>query len=127
MRRQQHQFVERWISSIDRKQSLIAVELKFVETTKDPKNQLGVDWSGTFDGGFKFNLTSPSTTVDLNRIKDTLIPTAAILTPDYHNHNGLKVKPPEPSRLRTEPDAFRKPCASSSGSRKRASPASWPA
>lgn len=83
--RQQHQFVERWISSIDRKQSLIAVELKFVETTKDPKNQLGVDWSGTFDGGFKFNLTSPSTTVDLNRIKNTLIPTAAILTPDDVN------------------------------------------
>ena len=83
--RQQHQFVERWISSIDRKQSLIAVELKFVETTKDPKNQLGVDWSGTFDGGFKFNLNTPGTTVDLNDIKTTMIPTAAILTPDDVN------------------------------------------
>ena len=83
--RQQHQFVERWVSSIDRKQSLIAVELKFVETTKDPKNQLGVDWSGTFDGGFKFNLNTPGTTVDLNDIKSTLIPTASILTPDDVN------------------------------------------
>ena len=80
--RQQHQFVERWISSIDRRQSLIAVELKFVETTKDPKNQLGVDWSGTFDGGFKFNLNSPSTVVNLNNIGATALPTAAILTPD---------------------------------------------
>jgi hypothetical protein len=83
--RQQHQFVERWISSIDRRQSLIAVELKLVETTKDPKNQLGVDWSGTFDGGFKFNLNTPPTTVDLNRIADTMLPTAAILTPDDVN------------------------------------------
>jgi hypothetical protein len=83
--RQQHQFVERWISSIDRKQSLIAVELKFVETTKDPKNQLGVDWSGTFDGGFKFSLNTPPTTVDLNDIGATELPTAAILTPDDVN------------------------------------------
>ena len=83
--RQQHQFVERWVSSIDRKQSLIAVELKFVETTKDPKNQLGVDWSGTFDGGFKFNLNTPGTVVDLNSIKSIKIPTASILTPDDVN------------------------------------------
>ena len=83
--RQQHQFVERWISSIDRKQSLIAVELKFVETTKDPKNQLGVDWSGTFDGGYKLNLSTPGTIVDLNDIKETLIPSAAILTPSDVN------------------------------------------
>ena len=83
--RQQHQLVERWISSIDRRQSLIAVEMKFVETTKDPKNQLGVDWSGTFDGGFKFNLVTPPTTVDLNNIADTKLPTAAILSPDDVN------------------------------------------
>jgi type II secretory pathway component GspD/PulD (secretin) len=53
--RQQHQIVEQYLSSIDRPQPLIAVEVKFFETTSDPRKQFGVDWSETLDGGIPVN------------------------------------------------------------------------
>ncbi|HEX2749127.1 MAG TPA: hypothetical protein VHM91_14065, partial [Verrucomicrobiales bacterium] len=83
--RQQHQMVGAYLATLDQPQPLIAVEFKFVETTKDPKNQLGIDWSGTFDGGFNFNLTGLDTTVDLGNIKNTALPAAGILTPGDMN------------------------------------------
>jgi len=49
--RQQHQLVEQYLAGVDRPQPLIAVEVKFFETTSDPRKQYGVDWSETLDGG----------------------------------------------------------------------------
>lgn len=49
--RQQHQLVEHYLRSVDRPQPLVAVEVKFFETTRDPRKQFGVDWSETLDGG----------------------------------------------------------------------------
>ena len=79
--RQQHQMVGAYLATLDTPQPLIAVEFKFVETTKDPKNQLGIDWSGTLDGGYPINLTGLETTADLNNIRATTLPSAGILTP----------------------------------------------
>jgi type II secretory pathway component GspD/PulD (secretin) len=53
--RQQHQWVEGYLNSMDRPQPLIAVEVKFFETTKDPRKQLGVNWDGTLGNGITFN------------------------------------------------------------------------
>lgn len=50
--RQQHKWVEGYLASVDRPQALIAIEVKFFETTKDPRKQLGVDWEGTLGDGF---------------------------------------------------------------------------
>ena len=50
--RQQHQWVEGFLSSADRPQALIGVEVKFFETTKDPKKELGINWAGTLEGGY---------------------------------------------------------------------------
>jgi hypothetical protein len=83
--RQQHQMVGAYLATLDQPQPLIAVEFKFVETTKDPKNQLGIDWSGTLDGGYNFDLTGLSTTVDLANIGKTMLPSAGILTPGDMN------------------------------------------
>ena len=83
--RQQHQMVGAYLATLDTPQPLIAVEFKFVETTKDPKSQLGIDWSGTLDGGYPLNLTGLETTVDLNNIGDTQLPSSAILTPGDMN------------------------------------------
>jgi Bacterial type II and III secretion system protein len=83
--RQQHQMVGAYLATLDQPQPLIAVEFKFVETTKDPKSQLGIDWSGTLDGGYPFNLTGLDMTVDLNNIGDTQLPTSAILSPGDMN------------------------------------------
>lgn len=49
--RQQHQWVEGYLKSMDRPQPLIAIEVKFFETNKDPKQQLGIDWSGVLGNG----------------------------------------------------------------------------
>lgn len=50
--RQQHQWVEGFLSAVDRPQALIGIEIKFFETTKDPTKDLGIDWSQTLEGGY---------------------------------------------------------------------------
>ena len=37
---------------MDRPQPLIAIEVKFLETNKNPATQLGIDWTGTLGDGF---------------------------------------------------------------------------
>ncbi len=49
--RQQHQFVEAYLNSFDKKQYLIGVEIKFYETSRDPRSQFGVDWSSWGNNG----------------------------------------------------------------------------
>ena len=53
--RQQHQLVEQYLAGVARPQPLIAVEVKFFETTSDPRKQFGIDWSQTLDGGLPVN------------------------------------------------------------------------
>ena len=57
--RQQHQWVEGYIDMFDTPQPLIAIEVKFFETTKDPSRQIGVDWSGALDGGLRLQPLRP--------------------------------------------------------------------
>jgi hypothetical protein len=83
--RQQHQMVGAYLATLDTPQPLIAVEFKFVETTKDPKTQMGIDWSGTLDGGYPLNLTGLESTVDLNHIAETRMPSSGILAPGDMN------------------------------------------
>tara|TARA_B110000196_G_scaffold316665_1_gene328404 strand:- start:1562 stop:3616 length:2055 start_codon:yes stop_codon:yes gene_type:complete len=78
--RQQHQLVEKYLETVDRPQPLIAVEVKFFETTKDPRKQMGVDWSGTMDGGYGLSLSDLSTNINLNKINSTGMPMTAILS-----------------------------------------------
>lgn len=46
--RLQHMWVAGYLEAADKEQPLIAIEVKFVETSHDPSRELGVDWSGTF-------------------------------------------------------------------------------
>ena len=92
--RQQHQLVEQYIAGVDRPQPLIAVEVKFFETTSDPRKQFGVDWSETLDGGLPINFqpVTPdgvdgataqgawSAFVDWNDPSKSLYPQGAILS-----------------------------------------------
>jgi type II secretory pathway component GspD/PulD (secretin) len=82
--RQQHQWVEGFLETADRPQPLIAVEVKFFETSKNPSKQFGVDWSGTLGDGYTAELTDEdggwlSTFVDLNRVGDIRAPDTALL------------------------------------------------
>ncbi|MDZ4404823.1 hypothetical protein [Prosthecobacter sp.] len=49
--RLQHLWVEGYLDAADKPQSLIAIEVKFIETSRDPKREFGIDWSGTFENG----------------------------------------------------------------------------
>lgn len=49
--RLQHMWVEGYLAAADKPQSLIAIEVKFIETSRDPKREFGIDWTGTFENG----------------------------------------------------------------------------
>jgi Flp pilus assembly secretin CpaC len=49
--RLQHAWVEGYLSVADKPQSLIAIEVKFIETSRDPKREFGIDWTGTLESG----------------------------------------------------------------------------
>lgn len=52
--RMQHMWVEGYLLAADKEQAQIGIEVKFVETSRDPTKELGLDWSGTLgqDGNF---------------------------------------------------------------------------
>ncbi len=85
--RQQHEWIEGYLASVDRPQNLIAVEVKFFETTKDPRKQLGLDWSGTLQEGYNVRLSNLNARIDMNGIVNpttltgsAFVPGTAVLT-----------------------------------------------
>jgi type II secretory pathway component GspD/PulD (secretin) len=48
--RQQHSLIAAYLKAIDKPQKLIRISVKFVETSRNPTQALGVDWSNTFLG-----------------------------------------------------------------------------
>jgi type II secretory pathway component GspD/PulD (secretin) len=77
--RLQHMWVEGLLAATDLPQALIAIEIKFFETSKDPIREFGVDWTGTFGqtGTFRqvdtveTDPTTGQTTVTTNNIPNT--------------------------------------------------------
>lgn len=77
--RLQHMWVEGYLSAADKPQALIALEVKFFETSRDPSSELGLDWSGTFGqtGTFRqFNTistdpTTGATTIETNNVTNS--------------------------------------------------------
>lgn len=54
--KQQHKWVAEYLLAVDLPQDLIAIEVKFFETSKDPSKAYGINWAGTFGGnGLTFN------------------------------------------------------------------------
>lgn len=49
--RLQHLWIEGYLAAADKPQTLIAIEVKFIETTRDPQREFGIDWTGTFETG----------------------------------------------------------------------------
>jgi len=69
--RQQHQWVEGFLSAVDQPQALVGIEVKFFETDKNPKEDLGIDWAGTFANGLTVGASdikfSPGGSIDISR------------------------------------------------------------
>lgn len=49
--RKQHKWVAEYLSKVDKPQTLIAIEVKFLETKKNPQTQIGINWENTFGSG----------------------------------------------------------------------------
>lgn len=62
--RLQHMWVEGYLAAADKPQSLIAIEVKFIETSRDPKREFGIDWTGTLESGNFRQVDRTETTVD---------------------------------------------------------------
>ena len=81
--RLQHMWVEGYIAAADKPQTLIAIEVKFIETSRDPSREFGIDWTSTLGSGGTFrqvtNTTTtndpttglPTTTVNYNNVPTT--------------------------------------------------------
>lgn len=62
--RAQHKWVADYLLAVDQPQALIAIEVKFFETTRDPKKELGFNWAGTLgNGGFAITARDIQATV----------------------------------------------------------------
>lgn len=78
--RQQHQWIEAYLSSADREQPMIAVEVKFLETSRNPRVDAGIDWSGVLGrNGLSTSLSDITGPIDLNNIgANYALPTAVL-------------------------------------------------
>lgn len=83
--RQQHQWIEGYLASADVPQALIAVEIKFVETSKDPSREFGIDWTQTLGNGWGVNAALPSHEADLADLANSYALPAAVLSYDEIN------------------------------------------
>lgn len=83
--RQQHQWIEAYLASADRPQPMIAVEVKFIETSRDPSSDLGIDWNGVLgQNGLEVSLTDASGPIDLNNVGGYSLPTAVLSYSDLN-------------------------------------------
>lgn len=62
--RLQHMWVEGYLLSADQPQQLIAIEVKFIETSRDPKREFGIDWTGTLETGNFRRIDRTTTSTD---------------------------------------------------------------
>ncbi len=83
--RQQHQWIEAYLASADRPQPMIAVEVKFLETSRDHGSDLGIDWNGALgQNGLEVNLTDASGPINLNSVGGYALPTAVLSYSDLN-------------------------------------------
>jgi type II secretory pathway component GspD/PulD (secretin) len=73
--RLQHMWVEGYLAAADKPQELIAIEVKFFETSRDPSREFGVDWSSTL-----------GTTGNMRQVESlTYDPTTGVPTVEYNS------------------------------------------
>lgn len=65
--RLQHLWVEGYLAAADKQQPLIAIEVKFIESSHDPSKELGIDWSGTLGQNGTFRQTTRTSYDDTNK------------------------------------------------------------
>lgn len=114
--RQQHQWIEAYLASADRPQPMIAVEVKFIETSRNPTSDFGIDWDGALgDSGLEVNLNNATGPINLDSIGSYSLPTAVLSYSDlnwklraiYGDRNTKSVSFPRMVTLDNREVAFR--------------------
>ncbi|MEM7700067.1 MAG: hypothetical protein AAF236_16860, partial [Verrucomicrobiota bacterium] len=83
--RQQHQWIEAYLASADRPQPMIAIEVKFLETSRDPSSDLGIDWDGVLgETGLEATLSDATGPLDLSNVGSYALPTAVLSYSDLN-------------------------------------------
>ncbi|MEX2578564.1 MAG: hypothetical protein WD342_05860 [Verrucomicrobiales bacterium] len=83
--RQQHQWIEAYLASADRPQPMIAVEVKFLETSRDPSTDFGINWDGALgDNGLEIGLSDASGPLNLAAPGGYALPTAVLSYSDLN-------------------------------------------
>ena len=86
--RAQHKWVADYLMAVDQPQVLIAIEVKFFETTKNPSKEFGINWKGTMhpdpltgDGGAKITASgitvSPAGTLSVDNQRSNTVNTGS--------------------------------------------------
>ena len=65
--RLQHLWVEGYLAAADKAQPLIAIEVKFIESSHDPSKELGIDWGGTLGQNGTFRQTTSTSYDETNK------------------------------------------------------------
>jgi type II secretory pathway component GspD/PulD (secretin) len=68
--RLQHMWVEGYLAASDKPQPMIGIEVKFIETSRDPKKEFGIDWSGTLGQNGTFRQSSKLNVTPATYLKD---------------------------------------------------------
>ncbi len=77
--RQQHLWIEAYLASADKPQPMVAIEVKFLEMSKDPSSEIGVDWTGVLgEDGLGATLSNASGPINLANIGSYSLPTAVL-------------------------------------------------
>jgi hypothetical protein len=76
--RQQHEYIEGLIETVDKAPKQIAIETSFVETSRDVSRVFGIDWSGSATP--TLTASKLNTSVDLNNLSGTRWPSSGILS-----------------------------------------------
>ena len=101
--RQQHQFVEAYLNSFDKKQYLIGVEVKFFETSRDPRSQIGTDWSNWLDGGLSLDSVGAQLATKPDSFLNLLAPQHLILNAATANAKILMLNKDSESKFTSYP------------------------
>lgn len=78
--RLQHLWVQGYLEASDKPQTLIALEVKFIETSRDPKREFGVDWTGTLETGSFNKIKDVTTETDPNGREQISVTTESVAT-----------------------------------------------
>lgn len=86
--RLQHLWVEGYLEAADKMQSMIAIEVKFIETSNDPKRELGIDWSGTLSDTGTFRQFTDYTPPTVDPVTGAVTTPAEITSTQTPNTGG---------------------------------------